>query len=465
VFIQEKPLGVFLVISPKKDRSMLNRRELLQWISGSSLFLWSFSPNARLAAVAADVGKENGGKKTQDSGNSNAGSSKTKHILASPTVLQHPGPDGFAVSFGVNGLATGWIEWGLSAEKLDHKAIASQAGLVDANDKVLVIPVFLGDCGGAGRRIFYRPAAQSLAYQDAYHLERGESMFGPVRSFVLPDLNAGQVRVAMVNDTHNHQKTLDLLSKRIEALSPDLLVWAGDTCGSAFDTPASASHVLLSPGASDATPWEGGWASTRPLLFVPGNHDVRGAFARDVRNCLAPGAEPELPYNFALRQGPLALIGLDTGEDKPDQHPVFAGTANYESYRARQAEWLHAALERPEIRSAPWKAAFCHIPLRGLAGESDGCSLDGYAAWSGDGARCWMPLLHQAGVQFIFSGHKHLWRLDEPTADLPIQVVGGGPEIERATVIVLDASDKAISIVIQNIEGRELLRRDVAASI
>ena len=31
-----------------------------------------------------------------------------------------------------------------------------------------------------------------------------------------------------------------------------------------------------------------------------------------------------MPYNFALRLGPIALVGLDTGEDKPDAHPVFA---------------------------------------------------------------------------------------------------------------------------------------------
>jgi 3',5'-cyclic AMP phosphodiesterase CpdA len=162
-----------------------------------------------------------------------------------------------------------------------------------------------------------------------------------------------------------------------------VLVWNGDTPAVAFNLPADPPRVLLKQD----------WASTRQLLFVPGNHDVRGACARDIRDCLAAGPEAALPYNVAWRYGPLALLTLDTGEDKPDAHPVFAGTAAYEPYRARQAAWLREALTRPEIASAPFKVAFCHIPLHGLPKQNDGLSLKDYAEWSGDGARKWMPAL------------------------------------------------------------------------
>ena len=170
-------------------------------------------------------------------------------------------------------------------------------------------------------------------------------------------------------------------------MRPEVLVWNGDTCASAFDKSADAPSVLLKPE----------WAVTRPLVFVPGNHDVRGACAREVRDCLSAGPDAALPYNVARRHGPLALVTLDTGEDKPDAHPVFAGTAAYEPYRARQAAWLREALARPEIASAPFKVAFCHIPLRGLPGQSDGLNLKDFARWSGDGARNWMPALSRAG--------------------------------------------------------------------
>lgn len=67
--------------------------------------------------------------------------------------------------------------------------------------------------------------------------------------------------------------------------------------------------------------------------------------------------------------------------------------------------------------------------------QNDGTTLEGYAAWSGDGARRWMPVLHEGGVSLVVSGHTHAWRVDEPADGLPMQVVGGCPELPRATLI------------------------------
>lgn len=168
-----------------------------------------------------------------------------------------------------------------------------------------------------------------------------------------------------------------------------------------------------------------------------------------------------MPYNVARRHGPLALLTLDTGEDKPDAHPVFAGTAAYEPYRVRQAAWLREALARPEIASAPFKVVFCHIPLRGLPNDNDGLSLEGFAAWSGDGAKAWMPVLREAGAPLVISGHKHAWRVDDPAKGLPMQVVGGGPDLHNATLIVLEADSQSLRVVIQDLSGKELAQRRV----
>ena len=194
-------------------------------------------------------------------------------------------------------------------------------------------------------------------------------------------------------------------------------------------------------------------------MFVPGNHDVRGASARQIAGCLAPGPEPGLPYNVARRYGPLALLTLDTGEDKPDAHPVFAGTAAYEPYRRRQAAWLRDALCRPEIASAPFKVVFCHIPLRGLPNQNDGLRLEGYASWSGDGARAWLPVLRESRVSLIVSGHMHAWRVDESTEGNPMQVVGGGPEPQNATLMVLEAEAQTLRVAIQDLSGVALAER------
>jgi acid phosphatase type 7 len=415
---------------------MLNRRDVLRLVPASSLAWLEVAGTAGAAQAAPDP------------------RSDAAPLLAGPPVVQHLTTEGFAVSFAVGQLATGWIEWGLSAERLDQRAVASRAGLVEASDRALVVPVSLGDRGGAGRQVFYRVVAQALSYQTAYKLRRGEPVAGPTQSLVIPDPTASRVRVAVVNDTHEHGPTIEALGARIEAVQPDVLVWNGDTCGSAFDAPADLPRVLLKPG----------WAATRCLIFVPGNHDVRGACAREISTCLADGPDASLPYNVARRYGPLALLTLDTGEDKPDAHPVFAGTAAYEPYRVQQAAWLREALRRPDIASAPFKIVFCHIPLRGLPKQNDGLSLEGFASWSGDGARAWMPALRDARVPLVVSGHMHAWRVDDPAEGVPMQVVGGGPEPPRATLIVLEADAQLLRVAIQDLSGVVLAERRLTRS-
>lgn len=78
-----------------------------------------------------------------------------------------------------------------------------------------------------------------------------------------------------------------------------------------------------------------------------GNHDFRGLENRDLRKVWM-FRQPEersprdwdLGRNFAVRLGDLAIIGLDTGEDKVDSNPIHAGLANMGPYREAQAQWL-----------------------------------------------------------------------------------------------------------------------------
>jgi predicted phosphodiesterase len=408
---------------------MLNRRDVLRLIPASSLF-WLGAPRSGQAAPAP-----------------------ARPVLAGPPVVQHPRTDGFAVSFALGRLATGWVEWGLAPDRLDQRAVASRAGLVAASDRAMIVPVCLGGSGKPGEPIYYRAVAQALRYESAYKLQREEPVASPVYRLTVPPPAAAGIRIAVINDTHEQAESLKAVASRIEAIAPDALVWNGDTPASAFDGPADPPRVLLAQA----------WAATRPLIFVPGNHDVRGASARDVGNCLAAGPEAGLPYNVAWRCGPVALLTLDTGEDKPDRHPVFAGTAAYEPYRARQAAWLREALARPEIASAPFKVACCHIPLRGLPEQNDGLDLNDFARWSGDGAQRWMPALCQSGVQLVVSGHTHAWRIDDPSEGRPMQVVGGGCDPRRGetvTVVVLEADADGLRVVVQDaFSGKELARR------
>ncbi len=137
---------------------MLNRRDVLRLIPASSL---AWLGASRLAQAVP-----------------NSPSAITP-LLAGPPVVQHLRTTGFAVSFALGQLATGWVEWGLSAERLDQRAIASRAGLVQASERAMVVPVSLGRSGTPRQRIYYRVVAQPLSYETAYKLHRGEPVAGP----------------------------------------------------------------------------------------------------------------------------------------------------------------------------------------------------------------------------------------------------------------------------------------------
>lgn len=377
-------------------------------------------------------------------------------LLASPPVVQHPAADGFTVHFAVSALATGCVEWGWSEDRLDQVAIAADHGLVRASDQALSVRVRLDKPPAEGATIYYRIVAQPLSYKNAYQLQRGERVASPVYRLRLPRAHAEQITIAIVNDTHERRETIATLHQRIEEVNPDVLLWNGDTCND-FDAQDDPMQIVLNPGRDVSR----GWAAERPLLFVPGNHDVRGARARELTLGLGPWpGQPDLPYNFALRLGPIALVGLDTGEDKPDAHPVFGGTAAYEPYREQQAQWLAAAVKRPEIAEAPLRLAVCHIPLRGRRGENDGTTLEGFASYSGMGHRLWLPVLREARFAAVISGHTHRHRIDDPSDQQPVaQIVGGGPEPERATLTIVRAKGSQAELRVENLTGKLLSER------
>ncbi len=375
--------------------------------------------------------------------------------IAGPPVIQNPTPDSISIAWQVNTLATGHVEWGTTKE-LGNTAVPSHHGLAQFDEKVLSVQIKGLD---GVTEIYYRIVVTPVTYKNAYQIVKHNPVMGEIRKAKLPSQNAKKISIAVVNDTHEHEKTIAKLADRIDEVDPDLLFWNGDISNN-FRNKENVAKICLSPGADPKNPEAGGWASTRPLLFVAGNHDARGRHAQDLSKSLTPWpmqqGDPEGlssiawhggRYCFALRHGPVALIGLDTGEDKPDARPVFAGLAAFEPYRRAQEQWLIKALAQPEIASAPHLVAFAHIPLRGLPGHNDGQTDSGYAYYSGQGQDLWLPHLIKAKCKVILSGHTHRMRSDAPTEKFPIrQIVGGGPKLHQARLIRIEADANNLTI-------------------
>jgi acid phosphatase type 7 len=376
-----------------------------------------------------------------------ADESSKEFRLDSPPVLQNPTPDGMTVAWAINGRGTGWVEYGFSPELLEHRAVLSKCGLLSMTDRFMSARI-----SGLkpGQKVFYRVCSARIHFTDAYDIQRGKTITSPVYQFKTPNAAAESANFAIINDTHENLETLKKLTAALAENPEEYLIWNGDVFNDVQNENQVVKEVLR--------PADAAYASSRPVLFTSGNHDVRGAESRLLSNAFTPwAAEEPLSRCFAVRQGPLAIIGLDTGEDKPDVRPVYAGLADFEQYRRDQRDWLARALKRPEIAAAPFLIVCCHIPLNGLPGQNGGDTPYDFARYSKQSRELWGPLIESAGAQLVISGHTHNHRYDAPTAGRPWgQLVGGGPNIKYATIIRGRATVKQLAVALYNLDGKTL---------
>ncbi|HSI33333.1 MAG: metallophosphoesterase [Phycisphaerae bacterium] len=368
-------------------------------------------------------------------------------LVDSPPVLQNPSSTGVTVVWAVSAPATGWVEYGSAADKLDRRAVAPTFGLLPFSDRFISARL---DGLEPGKTIHYRAVTRPVNFRTAYKIEAGEPIAGPTFTFTPPDPAAAKASFAVINDTHEQTPTLKQLTDKLAADPADFTVWNGDVFNDIRTDDQVVAQVLRPAGAA--------YASQRPVLFTSGNHDVRGVAARGLSRAVSPWPEHgPLGRSFTLRHGPLAIVGLDTGEDKPDHHPAWGGLAAFEPYRVAQAAWLAAALKRPEIASAPFLVVFCHIPLWGLPEDNPGDTLEGYASYSRHSQTLWHPALAASGAQLLVCGHTHKYRYDPPAEGRPYgQLVGGGPKLTQATLIRGAATADKLTVTATDLAGKQL---------
>ena len=316
-------------------------------------------------------------------------------------------------------------------------------------------------------RYYYRIGADRIRYKGGYSMKvTGHEEDPHVYSFVTAGKGA-EGHFCVINDTHAHFDTFDRLTEKIAALAPSCVIWNGDA-SNCEETIDSQVRIFLDPPIARKD-----YAAGIPYLFAPGNHDSRGMANRHLEQVWMfrqpeerTARDWDLGRNFAVRMGDIALIGLDTAEDKLDTNPLFAGLFNSGEYRKAQVAWLQGALRRKEIASAPFLVAFCHIPIFdddpthnpgdvAPADKDPQYSAD-FAYWQRTCGELWGPLLQKARCQLVITAHMHAYRFDAPARDRKwAQLVGGGPDLVKGdgfpTVIEGFTEGRTLRIRVHNI--------------
>jgi len=352
-------------------------------------------------------------------------------MLCAP-VLTAPTPDAMSILWATSGPATGWVEYGETAD-LGWRVTGAAHGLMPFDERCFKIRL----TGlKKGTRYFYRVHAAQVDFRNAYKIVRESEVVSEVHEFVTPDPTAETARFTVWNDTHENAQTLEALHAVHGKAPGDFLLWNGDVTNDIYSEEKMVGQFLSPAGLP--------FAAKVPLHFVRGNHDVRGPAARRLDRFTDV---PENEYFYWFRQGPLAGLVLDTGEDKPDSHPVYAGLNDFAAFRSAQAQWLARVVEEPEFQNAPFRVLFCHIPLW----WKDESEVGSFCA---DGRKKWHDLLAKGRVHVVVSGHTHEAALLSPDASRPYsQLIGGGPKPAAATYIQGEVTQTRLKLTQRKLDG------------
>ena len=365
--------------------------------------------------------------------------SESSPLITSAPVLMNPAERTMDVAFAVNGDANGWVEVSQSPDMAKTVRVYSGGDnpLMTIGSKFAVIRI----CGlKPATRYWYRIGADRIRWPNDYKMwlvgtETGKKVY----SFATLGSGA-EGSFCVINDTHSRENVIGMWLEKIAELKPACMVWNGDA-RNCYRTSADAVATFLKPDPAHPE-----FAAEVPFMFVNGNHDFRGRFARRMQELVlfrdvrerAP-AFAGLGRNFVQRLGDIALIGLDTGEDKQDTNPIMCGTSRMTKYRELQTRWLADEIEKPAVKTAKFKVAFCHIPLFSsnpcanpgdiMPDDADPRYSSPWAGWQRTCANLWGPLFVKAGVQLVVTGHTHRFRYDPPAPGRTwAHIVGGGPD-------------------------------------
>ena len=387
-----------------------------------------------------------------------------KLIISAP-MLQNYAATSMGVAFAVSDMANGYVRYSDRPDMSGARTVKCGGFRVtDMNEHVMQIRL----TGlKPATKYWYTIGADRIAYKGGYDMKiTGNEEDPRIYSFTTAGM-ASNAHFCVINDTHAHWDVMSAATDKIANLAPSCVIWNGDA-SNVEESIDNQVNIFLAPSMDRKD-----YAAEIPYLFCTGNHDFRGMANRHLERVWMyrqpeerSSRDWDLGRNFAVRMGDIAMIGLDTGEDKLDTNPIFAGLFNSAAYREAQSLWLADALQQEEIASAPYLVAFCHIPLfdpRPDQNPGDVAPADkdpryrtDYACWQRTCANMWAPLLQKAGCQLVITAHQHRYRFDAPEGERTwAQIVGGGPSLRgggHATVIEGLIADGQLKINVHSLE-------------
>ena len=365
-------------------------------------------------------------------------------------VLQAPTAHELTVTWLTNALSTGVVEYGPVGGELRTASTAAH-GLIAVAARTH--KVVLRDLQ-PGTTYRYRVLARAIANFKHSRVEFGATAASAFRPFRVPATQPERFAFLVFNDVHDQPATFPELLKVAPQQPYDLVVLNGDIM-SYIGQEAQILPILQTVAQA--------FAGEVPLLWVRGNHETRGLFARQFPAYIGMLQER---YYGAFDYGPVHFLVLDTGEDKIDGHREYGGLVDFARYREEEGRWLKTAVQSEAFRRAKYRVVIAHMPFpTAAANNADGHGEKGVFLGMGDAYQNFGPTLEAAGIDIMFCGHKHAAEIYEAEAGrhtYPI-VQGGGNKGVGRTLIRADVTAEALTATIYRADGTVFGSRVVRA--
>ena len=229
------------------------------------------------------------------------------------------------------------------------------------------------------------------------------------------------------NDVHDQPAYIDTVCRNNPNF--DFVCYNGDILGDIYNEEQILKGICRISSKA--------FAAEKPFVYTRGNHETRGPESR----ILDPFVDsPSGHFYYTFRWGNTIFLVIDTGEDKEDKHPVYAGLADFDNYRSTQAEWIKSVTTSSEWKKATHRIVCGHIPATLEPND-----------WHGtiDVTNKITPLLNTAKVDLYICGHTHRATLERPGKfHNYTMVVGGGPVSQK--------QGKETTFIKVNVDGSKL---------
>lgn len=292
-----------------------------------------------------------------------------------------------------------------------------------------------------GTNYDYRIVSKEMRSFQPYKVEFGDSIATPWHTFATIDPKKKGASIFITSDMHFDAAKLEKLLLAADYKSCDAFFYAGDMTSyiDKFEAPFS-SFIDVSVKL---------FASSKPFEVVRGNHETRGNLARTYSTYF-PKRDGKIYGSYLL--GDVMVVMLDCGEDKADEHEVYAGLTDYNAYRTEQAQWLKTLVKSKQYKRAKYRIVISHFPM---VMEKKHEEENMWWGWD-DAIQKFLPILNDAKVDLMVSGHTHRCLYNAIDADgnaFPVLEQGA----ESATR--LELKEGKIHFQVIGVDGKVLLEK------